>query len=825
MAVFNISSLQAYNKATESNPDLPVAWEGLLKFYEKNKPSDPSHHTQVLQKLISFYKDDPTKHFDVCSKLAQLQLESGDVDAAVETLRGQAENCETKSDQHRESLSSIIKVLTTHHSSLTDQHNMILLEALETVVSDNQTPTNMENMKHLIKLQYKLKNIQQVIEQSVRMISIFSDNIYPLEWLCKIYTECSAGLWSVDQNLFKNIEVYFTNLSVLSDGNTLAKTASGAHHFNNKKYSSCRDVLKPALDVVSPNIYALFILCQAQIELKDNIGTEISAEEALKHIGKVKDVLKQKEMKIFLKTNLLQSLYNQFSDSKMKKALNIIDDIGEKTVDVELISAKVYASQGLTDEAEGTLKRIEGDVSESDVKLVQALISRANNDDDQFLTLMRSLLEDSPDQFEVLVLLGQMLYHQDQRQESLGLFLRAAKLHSTHWLPFLYLGKHYHHQQEDERARKCYQKSLQLSDNNNAEAATALSDILRRQGRHQENLQLLTQVVRGVRGGATWAWLRLGVHYLSVEEPGPAVTSLQSALRSDPEHVVCWEALGDAYVARGSYVAARKAFEKVLTLCPDSVYSQLMIAEIKQKLGYHSEAISDYNQLLSASPDYLPALRGLAETYLAQAGVFLEQFVDKNVVDCVEAGLTVLTRAAVVRPGLAGTWRLMGELCSLVTRVSEELVSVPSVLLSSDHGHENSDTTCDKSSVLQLGIRCFTKSLVLEQDNAHTWHDLGLLQSAAGDQDRAVASIKKSISLDSRQGQFWCSLGLVHSRLESWSLAQHCYIKSLSLETSAVTWTNLGVVYLHLGEHSLANKAFKEAQNNQPDYIQVIYNI
>ena len=88
--------------------------------------------------------------------------------------------------------------------------------------------------------------------------------------------------------------------------------------------------------------------------------------------------------------------------------------------------------------------------------------------------------------------------------------------------------------------------------------------------------------------------------------------------RSEPENIVCWEALGDAYIARGSFVAARKAFEKVLSINNESPYSKLMIADINQKLGYYQDAIDDYNNLLKSSPDYLPALRGLAETYLAQ---------------------------------------------------------------------------------------------------------------------------------------------------------------------------------------------------------------
>ena len=42
-----------------------------------------------------------------------------------------------------------------------------------------------------------------------------------------------------------------------------------------------------------------------------------------------------------------------------------------------------------------------------------------------------------------------------------------------------------------------------------------------------------------------------------------AVSALQASLRSCPSSLPSWEALADAYMARGSYTAARKAFERV----------------------------------------------------------------------------------------------------------------------------------------------------------------------------------------------------------------------------------------------------------------------
>ena len=61
------------------------------------------------------------------------------------------------------------------------------------------------------------------------------------------------------------------------------------------------------------------------------------------------------------------------------------------------------------------------------------------------------------------------------------------------------------------------------------------------------------------------AHLRLGIHFLSREEPSRAILSLQSVLRSEPANVDAWESLADAYLSRGSLNAALKAYDQVWT--------------------------------------------------------------------------------------------------------------------------------------------------------------------------------------------------------------------------------------------------------------------
>ena len=135
------------------------------------------HYLEVLHKLMEFYSEDESKHFDVCSKLAQLQLENKDLDGSIATLQSQSEKSSGNQQKYKESLESLIKVLTSQ-PSLNEDQSLALLNALEKTVNDNQTPTNMDNLKHLIKLQYKLKSISNLAETAVKMMRIFIENIY-----------------------------------------------------------------------------------------------------------------------------------------------------------------------------------------------------------------------------------------------------------------------------------------------------------------------------------------------------------------------------------------------------------------------------------------------------------------------------------------------------------------------------------------------------------------------------------------------------------------------------------------------------------------------
>ena len=89
-------------------------------------------------------------------------------------------------------------------------------------------------------------------------------------------------------------------------------------------------------------------------------------------------------------------------------------------------------------------------------------------------------------------------------------------------------------------------------------------------------------------------------------------------------------------MVRGSYNSALNVFEKSVELNPSNYYAKLQIAKVKYILQQYQESIADYEELLSIIPDYLPALKGIAESHAGQGcdrgGVFdlVELWVDNR---------------------------------------------------------------------------------------------------------------------------------------------------------------------------------------------------
>ena len=721
------------------------------------------------------------------------------------------------------------------------------------------------------------------------MHKVFPGSALPLEWLCKIYLEWSSGaienpsdakgleleVFAINQS--PSLASYLSVLSSIGESSSLAKLAGGAWAYQNGDISEAHNIITRTFresEKSATNFYATFILCKCLEELGYDRECEEYINTALILLEeKVKDLETRHKIKMQIDEMLIGCLYRQ---SKLTEAIDVIRNTGSivpSSYPKMILWAKIYANSGDRLTVQQMLQSEDFEFNAVHKSLINSILLRAEGKYDLALKEIMEYSSDSNmenrDRFEMVLLQGQLLWESKQIIRSFADFLTAAKLCPHSWVPFLYLGHFYFKVEEKrdlEKAVKCYKKCLSLNPTNN-EAGAMLSDIYRTQGKWKENLNFLTQVTQQIRPGKNssnnWALLRLGMHYLACENFSLAIQNLQSALRSDSRNINAWECLADAYVARGSYNSALKAYDKILKLrndykqistenVEDSLYAELQIATIKHKLGYFSDAILNLKEILQRAPNYVPAVKILGESMLAQAKDFLHQGLSRNALENCQNALTYLTSAVKTSTtDLSCLWTLMGETCLMIRPISittidsfgfkipNELLPLEEKGITSDDGYQ---INVQKSSILSLASNCYIRSLQIEYNNAHCWHNLALtyyiqllehekfsdniVLEESDLKGKCLTSIKRAIQLEPNSFLHWNALGVfemfgmnLDENPTAKSLAQHAFIKSIQSENNAIAWTNLGILYLVSNEYKSANKAFKEAQNQDPSYI------
>lgn len=242
------------------------------------------------------------------------------------------------------------------------------------------------------------------------------------------------------------------------------------------------------------------------------------------------------------------------------------------------------------------------------------------------------------------LLLGECNFNLNKYSNALNATLRATKLEPYNSDCFYWLGKIYLKNGDTERAQKCFEKCVFLNPQHE-QSVILLSTIYRQHSEWDLNAKILQVAAQAIPNTACkWAELQLGFHYLAQNQFDDAISAFRAVLRSDPQNFASWEGLADSYLKRGSFNSALKVYEKICELNENNIYPKLQVANIKTTLKLYKEAIASYDSLLIDRPDYLPALKGIADANLGMANQYLEQRLVGRSKEYAEAAVRFLMR-------------------------------------------------------------------------------------------------------------------------------------------------------------------------------------
>ncbi|XP_067885819.1 superkiller complex protein 3 [Heterodontus francisci] len=834
----------AYKKAAELDPDQLLAWQGLLNLYEKNDTSDNNHELLgIYQKLMKLYESsDKQKWHEVCLKLVDLYHQEKKYLEVAKTFSRliQLKQHDGVGKQELHQLwRKMIQLLADKVESQDNETQQLLITAFENVLSsldkipsDNHQKLSADYIKFLSKLPHEEDKLKLACEV---LIAQYPNSSSSLEVLSMhfIQTECFS------EEAFQ----CYSRLNKMEATNGLGLIGVGIKAMQEKKYEEAAKNLTEGLKQARSAIIAWFYLAEIQLRMHKCEETIHSCRLGLELLesSDCDGNLQQKHQLLHLQA---EAMVRSGDPNNAEKAFGILEQL-PSTNEPALLAMKgqAYLNKGLMKKASQIAKDLISSYPDlAETWKLQGLINYTQKNYMQAEQSFQKAVKIKADCGEYYYYLGLTYWFMGEamrkdKTKTATHLLKAAKLDTYNGRTFCYLGHYYRDIVQDiSRARGCYKKAFELN-NSDEEAGAAAVDLSVELGDMETALAILRTVTdQSSAGTAKWAWLRRGLYYMRINQNSQAVADLQAALRADLKDSNCWECLGEAYLSRGGYTAALKAFTKASELNPNSVYNIYKIAAIKQILGKYAEAVTEYKQIIQSSKNYVPALKGLGECYLMMARSALSDCLDGRALDSAEEALQYLARAVQCRPDVSCLWKLIGDTCTTLHVLSPAKVNIRVSTILIGQNEKSNMQSLNKNELLRLGGRCYGRALTLMSASANLWCDLGVNYyrqaqhlATMGEEnvvseilEKALQCLKKSVMLDTKNHLYWNAFGVVatYKGIENYALAQHAFIKSVQVEqNNVVAWTNLGATYLKNESIELAHEAFKVAQSLEPSYV------
>lgn len=176
-------------------------------------------------------------------------------------------------------------------------------------------------------------------------------------------------------------------------------------------------------------------------------------------------------------------------------------------------------------------------------------------------------------------------------------------------------------------------------------------------------------------------------------------------------------------------------------------------------------------KIIAENANYLPALKGVAETHLGNAKTLLEQRLIGRSRDHAQAAIPFIEKAIKDNPGFTCLWRILANILDFVA----QLPSTHSFLEVSGSLLRESVTSkvIRDNALFELSAKCYCSCLKISKDDEYIWFELAAnyyLRATKYDKDEkvklehlqlALESAKHVVKLSPERWNNWNLLGIV----------------------------------------------------------------
>lgn len=229
--------------------------------------------------------------------------------------------------------------------------------------------------------------------------------------------------------------------------------------------------------------------------------------------------------------------------------------------------------------------------------------------------------------------------------------------------------------------------------------------------------------------------------------------------------------------------------------------ARLAQAELAEQRGDTQAAGALLEQLLAASPEFVPALRA--------AGLHRYRHGDRA------GALVALRKASALKPGDADLLNLLGALLIDDRQLPEAIVTLHRAIRlepGQPDAHNNLGFALYSYGKLAEAEYCCREALRLRPGCTAALCNLGNVYRSAGRPAEAKQCFREVLGTDPRMDRAWNNLGLLLQEEGQWTEARRCYEEAAALvPRSAVVQFNLGIALQQTGAHAPAIACFERA--------------
>ncbi|KAI8329610.1 hypothetical protein EDC96DRAFT_489511 [Choanephora cucurbitarum] len=897
---------EAYKRAIEINNDNMLGWHGLVSFYEKREKLEPLAKTihQLIPRVIA--SQDGVKLADYLKKLLQVYQKQGNDDLYLETLKeflpisphfnlikdqpdlpspidiwkriiqkmekeqSQQIEKEAASRRFRVNAGTPAQVLAGVEADIYGVSKLhTMYENVLALIPDQDKEEQQEwKLKLLHFYTKRLLGTQEKAEMNEKIMTLANELMTmndPLPLIVLIDACDADSPEQYDWDLINDLMTRFPQhgLSKLARGYKLNKEGDVDQAF---------DLFSEGLEACPQSVFGYICLCWIYYQSKEY-------ETGLEYATRGRELVKKTQVDTGIERpnalismelcmahcyRLLDEKYHMDASALYRSILQRRPDHTSALEGMGLI----LMHERRLDEALDHFSRVHQLDPANHTSVAElGWVYFEKREMDQAIDHINKALEiadSNTDRYHYLYRLGRVYWFMEDTAQAFSYFMQAVKLNPYFANGFTYLGHYYRQVKKDGgRAKKCYQKAY-LLDPLDADAAHCLSDYLIAENNLEEAETIFRQVTESCPK-VGWAWRRMGYVNMKTHAYNEAIICFQKALRTDTSDVRCWEGLAESYSRAGRFVAALRAFDRATQLDPHSIHAHHEKAYVQQKVGLLDDAIAGFKHTLDLAaeqnkPHYVPALAGLAETYLEhakedlQAGFFGRASDGCNRV--FETALLGLQQDA----SLSMLWKLVGDACAFYRHIPRYLDNcayhhLQDIMQLAFKAHETLSLEPDLTShwmteflaltiepnqfslpiptaldvVLSCASYAYKQVIVLSRNHpgiaSAFWHDLANVYYHLSHQPHeakvAIQCAKVALKMEPTQWIYWNTLGVIAMTVAHLpKMAHHAFIRAMEFNNrSAIPWTNYGFLCLTLKDYELANQAFEMAHSLDPEWI------